>query len=184
MKKIRRERALATIYAGLSSRDFDEREYALFQLALVIQRSQASAAGPDTPDLYQENLTRDLLRIRMTPGEQREAAKALAEVIASFPESRSSAFWASSHLSAEVGLPVVMAMAVEFGGQLGVESAYQVCRALGHWLASAELTQAFIDERLGSVGRLECLERWTDSADARLAEAAGRLRLVIKSTGG
>lgn len=180
MKKIRRERALAELYVGLSSRDFDKREYAIFQLALLLQRSQSGVAGRDAPDLYHENLSRDLLRIRMSPQEQREAAEALAQAIARFPESRSSALWTSSQLSAEIGLPFVLAIAREDGERLDVEAAYQVCRALAHWLADGGLTQEYIDERLDDIGRLRCVEGWSDSADARLAQAAGRLRRVIK----
>ena len=179
MKKIRRERALAEIYSGLSSRDFDEREYAIFQLALLLQRRQPSAAGIDAPYLYHENLSRDLLRIRMSPAEQGEAAEALAQAIARFPESRSSALWTSSHFSAEIGLPFVLAIAREDGEQLDAEAAYQVCRALAHWLTDGGLTPAFINAQLDEVGRLRCVERWSDSADARLAQAARRLRRII-----
>ncbi len=184
MKKILRERALAELYAGLLDWDFDEREYAIFRLSLILQRSQADAADRHAPDFYGENLTRDLLRIRMSTAEQREAAEALAQVMADFPKSRPSALWACSQLSTEIGLPLALAKAREYGGQLGDEAAYQVCRALAHWLTSGGLTQQFIDMQLDGAGRLRCVERWSDSADARLAQAARRLRRIFKSTGG
>ncbi len=172
MKKIQRERALGNLFAQLHSRDFDKRENALFQLALMLQRTQGGTSRPLVPDLYSENLTRELLRIRMTHAEQRQAVSVIAQVIVTFPDSRATAIWTSGELSVEIGLPFVLATVRNNGGQLSEEAAYQACHAIRRWLGSDALARTSVEEQLDVVDPLPSLRRWSTSADTRLAKTA------------
>ena len=184
MKKIQRERALGKLFAQLHSRDFDKRENALFELALMLQRTQGGTARRDGPDLYSENLTRELLRIRLSHAEQRQAVSAIAYVIVTFPDSRATAIWAAGELSAEIGLPFVLATVRNNGAQLSEEAAYQACHAIRRWLSSNALARTSLEEQLDAADPLPSLRRWSTSADARLAKTAQSLIDLIAAMHG
>ena len=64
MKKRYRDRALAELLDRLESRDFDRREHALFELAIMLRRANQQAGGDDP--LSAADLPRELSRIRLT----------------------------------------------------------------------------------------------------------------------
>lgn len=172
MKRAFRERAMSRLYADLESADFDVREYALFQLALMLRRSQRASLSADWTDYDSEHLSRDLLRIRLSPAEQQRIVGHLARMISSFAESRPSAFWALSEASAQVGLDTVASAIAELGDQLNDDAAYQACRALLKWLDLDDVAVKYASEVLADPGILPMLRRWSRSSEVRLAKSA------------
>ncbi len=179
MKRIYRQRALKRLYAELESKDFDSREYALFQLALMLRRSHAdgerAAAGG-----YVDELPRELLRIRLGSADQRAIAAALSRLIMRYPASRATAFWTLSELDSALGWQPMIALIGALGAQLSHEAAYQACAALRRWLldggdpAPASLLRNAQELR-------QQARAWSAAGDARLARSAQALLLELEA---
>ncbi len=171
MKRAYRLRALDALYVDLRSDDFDRREHALFQLALLLRRSHPAASHAGQPAYVDDNLPRDLLRLRLSTEEKRQAAEQLAQVIKARPPSRATAIWALGELEAAYALASLLACIAEIGEQLSTEAAYQACEALAGWLSMPGA--ALADESLADLRAL--LQGWAGSTVTRLAKRAQEL---------
>ena len=172
MKRANRECAMNRLCAKLESADFDAREFALFQLALMLRRSQKATHCADWTDYDSEHLSRDLLRIRLSTADQGRIVSQMARMIATYPESRASAFWALSEVTAQVGFAAVTSAIAELGDQLNDEAAFQASRALLLWLESDDVAAQYASEVLADPGILQVLRRWSNSTELRLAMSA------------
>lgn len=172
MKRANRERAMNHLYAELKSAEFDTRENALFQLALMLRRSQNARPSADWTDYDSEHLSRDLLRIRLSPADQERIARHLAQMMTTCADSRASVFWALSEVSAPVGFATVMSATAEFGDQLNDEAAFQACRALLKLLETDEAVASRANELLADPAASPVLRRWSRSTEFRLAKSA------------
>lgn len=172
MKRAYRERALNRLCADLESADFDVREFALFQLALMLRRSQNATPSADWLENDSEHLSRDLLRIRLSPADQKRIVSQLARMILSFAESRASAFWALSEASAQLGFDLAASTIAELGDQLNDEAAFQACRALLRRLESDDVAASRANELLADPVASLALCRWSRSTEVRLAKSA------------
>ena len=175
MKRAYREQAFNRLCADLESADFDVRENALFQLALMLRRSRKATPSADWTDFGSEDLPRELLRMRLSPADQERIVSHLERMLANYAESRASAFWALNEASAHVGFATVASAITEFGEQLNEEAAFQLCRALLLWLESDEVLAGGAIELLSCPGSLQVLGRWSRSTEARLAKSANAL---------
>ena len=172
MKRANRERAMRRLYQDLESIDFDVREFALFQVAMMLRRSQCTRASADWTDYDSEHLPRDLLRIRWSPADQERIVRQLARMITTCPESRASAFWTLSEVSAQVGFTTVASAIAEHGNQLHDEAAYQACRAILRWLESGDVAASHARRLQADPASSGALSRWSRSTEARLAKIA------------
>lgn len=170
MKRAFRDRALNRLYADLRSDDFDVREFALFQLALMLRRANGDSSMGDFP--ASEPLSRELNRIRLSPADQQQIVAHLMRLMSRHADSRASAFWTLAVVSAELVFAQACAAIGELGDQLGDEAAYQSCRALLRWLSADDFDTSLVDELLAEEGPLPWLRRWSRSTDARLARNA------------
>ena len=168
MKRAHRLRALQSLYDQMRSADFDRREHALFQLALLLRRSHRDADKHVQSDYVIDSLPRELLRLRLSPDEKRGTVEKLTQVIIERPESRATAIWSLGELEAEFALETAVEYIVKIGSQLESEAAVQACVALGGWLSAYESTYEIVD--LAELRAL--LNTWADRADARLAKRA------------
>ncbi len=169
MKKRYRDKALNAVFASLDSADFDEREYALFQLAMLLGRVNRAGRRRDLPEADSDSLPRDLRRLRLGAEEQRRIVERLSLLIAAQRENRATAFWTLGQVSAAAGWQPTLTLIAAFGAQLDRESAYQTCRALHRWLAGDELPRTEIPES-GAVAQL--LASWAEADDIRLSMVA------------
>lgn len=170
MKKIHRDRALTELIDRLESRDFDRRENALFELAVMLRRANHRAAGDDP--LSAANLPRELARIRLTSDEQRKIVDRLMQLIVSHRESRASAFWTLGETAARTAWEPVMYLLEACGDQLNSEAAYQACRALRIWLHSGELSDELVQRGIAACDPRDLLNSWSRTSDRRLTRAA------------
>lgn len=170
MKKVHRERALNELFARLQSADFDRREHALFQLALLLQRS--NHVSSDAPAMGSESLPRELTRIRLSPEEQRQVVDKLSLLVASRHESRPTAFWTLGEVAATSGWEPTLALLNSCGAQLDTEAAYQACRALRRWLDSGALSSEQVESSIAAFDLVACLHTWSEKGDKRLSLAA------------
>lgn len=180
MKRAYRERAMNRLYAELESADFDAREHALFQLALMLRRSKNRRPRADWTDYGSEHLSRELLRIRLSPADQERIVSHLAQMIATYSESRASAFWALSEVTAHLGFASVTSAIAEFGDQLNNEAAYQACRALLKWLELDEAAASHANELLADPVASQVLRCWSRSTEVRLANIANAVNKLAQ----
>lgn len=171
MKRVYRERALSRLYAELQSGDFDVREYALFQLVLLLRRGQdaASAAGDFAAG---EQLSRDLQRLILSPADHERIVSQLLRLAARQADSRASAFWALGEVSAKFAFSHALATIGQHGERFSDEAAFQACRVLRKWLHAEEFERRLGDELLADNRSLRWLCRWSRSTEARLATCA------------
>lgn len=172
MKRAYRERAMSRLYAELASADFDLREHALFRLVLMLRRSQNATASADWTDYGNEHLSRDLIRIRLSPADQERIVSHLAQMIATHAESRASAFWALSEVMPQTAFATVTSAIAEYGDQLTDEAAFQACGALQKCLESDEAGASHAIELLAELRASQVLRRWSRATEVRLAKIA------------
>ena len=181
MKRARRERALGQLYSGLDGEDYDAREFAMFQLALLLRRANESLSSGDWTDQDVEHLSRDLLRVRLSKADMAGAVSRLARVAARHAGSRATALWAMGEAPAQFGLPGVLQVIHVYGEGLSEEAAFQVCRALRAWLEAGRLDNDPVRDALVEHSLLGWLTRWSRSADRRLASSADEVIRALRS---
>ena len=179
MKKKHRDQALNQLLDRLESRDFDRREHALFELAIMLRRTNQRKAVDDP--LSGAELPRELSRIRLALDEQRHIVDRLLRLIVSQRASRASAFWTLSAAAARAGWEPVMHLLKACGEQLDGEAAYQACRALRTWLESRELSDELVERGIAACDTEALLRRWSGLGDARLARAVQDLSNLLDS---
>ncbi|MCY4062249.1 MAG: hypothetical protein OXG53_07770 [Chloroflexi bacterium] len=174
MKRAKRDRVLRCLYAELESGDFDVREFAMFQLVLMLRRAND---GPSSSDIIDEveHLSRDQMRLRLSHGDQAQITAHLLRVVSRQAGSRATAFWALGEVAPDIAFAPVISVIGEQGKPFNDETAYQACRALRRWLESDSLDSDELkvlkdDDRLSS-----CLKRWSRSSDIRLAKCASAI---------
>ena len=172
MKKRYRDSALNGLFARLQSDDFDRREHALFQIALMLHRENRDQATQSMPDLGSENLPRELLRLRLSPVVQGLIVDSLSLLIAKRRESRASAFWTLSEVAAEIGWEPTLALLKSCAAMLDEEAAFQACHALRRWLETGALTTEQVSISVDAFDLVDILGVWTESSDERLRRAA------------
>lgn len=170
MKRAYRERALSRLCEDLQSDDFDVREYALFQLVLLLRRAKPDISAGDIS--AGEQLLRELQRIRVSPADQAYIVDQLMRLISQHKDSRASVFWTLGEVSANVAFARASAAIGEFGGEFSGETAFQACRMLAIWLNSDDFDLGMADALRAEKKPLRLLSRWARASDARLANSA------------
>ena len=160
MKRALRRRAMAKLYAALKSPDFDTREHALFQLAMLFRLSHRDAANRQHEDYETDSLPRELLRIRLYDKDKKKATVEIANLMRDFPESRGSAVWALSQMEAKYGVFPVLLLCMKEDDPPTEEVREQAEAALLAWLESGEIDEenrrmwpGLSDEELGIESR-------------------------------
>lgn len=178
MKRAKRDRVLSRLYADLENGDFDVREFAMFQLALMLRRANGDV--PDSDSIHEdEHLSREQLRLRFSHGDQAQIVAHLLRVVSRHTESRATAFWALAEVASDIAIAPVTSVIGEQGHQFSDETAYQACRALRRWLEVDSLDRCLLKALPDDESLLSCLNRWSRSGDNRLAvSASGIINLL------
>ncbi len=178
MKRRYRESALNALFARLQSEDFDRREHALFQLALMLQRANADGSGGVRFESDNDSLSRDLQRIRLGMDEQHRIVERLSLLIAGRRESRATAFWTLGEVAAAAGWEPTLDLLSAYGRELGDEAAYQACRALRRWLATFEPETASYNPGADISDLVALADGWAASDDRLAREASALVELL------
>ena len=173
-------RALEDLLARLASNDFDQREYALFQLGLILDWNNLEEGD----ELAARALSREQLRLRLSSDEQEMVADHLSQLALRSKESRASALWTLGKVEGAVLLGPLLALIKSIGEQLSDEAAYQACCALGKCLETGDSISASIRPSLRDAKLKTILDRWRQSGDKRLQMTAGRAIAMIKQLDG
>lgn len=176
MKRRRRTRSLEDLLGQLDASDFDTREYGLFQLGLILDRSNLEEG--DT--ISARDLTREQMRLRLSGDEQEQVANSLLRLAFRLKESRASAIWTLSKVEGTVLLLPLLALIEAVGEQLSDEAAYQACLALSKCLGTRNGIPAPVRASLRAAKLRATLDRWHKGRDQRLGRAAASAIAVIK----
>lgn len=179
MKKKHRDRALAELFDRLESREFDRRENALFELAVMLRRANQRNTGDDP--LSTADLPRELSRIRLSMEEQRNIIDRLIQLVVSHRESRASVFWALGEAAPGPAWEPVLHLLRACGDQLDGEAAFQACRALRLWLQSGRLSDELIQREIAICDLSALLRGWSRTGDMRLTRAALDLTDILNA---
>jgi hypothetical protein len=172
MKKKYRDKALNVLINELTDKDFDFREHALFQLGLILERSNQGDTLADVPDIYSDNLSRDLLRLSLSNKEQNRVIDGLSRLIVAYNDSRPSAFWTLGKANGELAFAPLLALIKATGQKLNNEAAFQACDTLRRWLQDGMADDGDLAEQLKLQDPTPLLKRWLDSSDERLTGSA------------
>jgi hypothetical protein len=172
MKKKYRDKALNELINELNNKDFDYRENALFQLGLLLERSNKGDTLANIPDIYSDNLSRELLRLSLSDKEQNRVIDSLSRMIATENESRPTAFWALGKAKGELAFAPLLSLIQATGYRLNNEASFQACDALQSWLQAGLAGDKNRAEQLKLQDPTPILQSWLESSDDRLVASA------------
>lgn len=156
--------------------DIDERENAVFQIGLVLERH--SRPNLVATDLYEENLSRSLLRLTLDEARHEAAVVYLATLVRNHPESAESYLYALTRAKPDYLIDVLLKLLKESGNYLRQDSAYQAVVALD--LCLKENSEKII-AAIKASNPSELLEKWAESDDDELGDKADRVLEKIEA---
>ncbi|MCY4019898.1 MAG: hypothetical protein OXG39_10875 [Chloroflexi bacterium] len=180
MKRRRRMRALEDLLRQLDANDFDEREYALFQLGLILDRSNLEEGD----ELAARSLSREQLRLRLSRQEQKMVAEDLSGLALRVKEGRASAIWTLGKVERVALMGPLLALIETVGEQLADEAAYQACCALGKCLEKEDGISVPVHASLRDAKLKTILDRWRRGGDRRLELSASKAIAMIEQLDG
>lgn len=149
-----------------TSRDYDTQQGAVFQISLVLERHN----GGTLPDeLYEENLSRELLRLTLDEKRQMEAIGFLLAMVRANDSEAETFLYALGKAKLELVVAPLLDVIAERGARWEDEAAYQAVSIL---LACAKGNNEATRQTLITRAPFELLETWAERDDALLSEAA------------
>jgi hypothetical protein len=149
------------------AKDFDEQQHALFQIGLILERH--SRPNTDAAGLYDENLTRELLRLTLDDERQAAAVLYLATLVRNKPEHTKSFLYAISRAKPEHIITPLLALLRERGKTFAPDAAYQAVVALE---ACIKAGGAAMMAALRADDPSDLLDEWAESPQTMLADKA------------
>ena len=149
------------------SGDYDDQQFALFQIALILQRHNPHIrAESDVPD---ETLSRELLRLSLNHDRQETTVEYLAELVQRQPEQADSFLYAMSNAQPMILVTPLLKLMLSQGMTWDDATAYQALRALNGCLLHGDddVLQQIQDAALDAL-----LETWANSDDDLLSAKA------------
>lgn len=153
-----------------TSRDYDEQQYAAFQIGLVLERH-----NPDldqSPDVYEENLSRELMRLRLDDDRQRAAIDFLVAMVRSNAQTADTFLYALSRVRADLLLDPLIALIDDRGKNWDDSAAYEAISALTRCLRT--LNDVATARKINN-GLRTYIDEQADSEDELLSERADNL---------
>lgn len=162
--------AWETLLREATSRDFDTQQGAVFQISLVLERHGGGALLPS--ELYEENLSRELLRLTLDDKRQREAIDFLAAMVRANDANAETFLYALSKAKPALAIAPLLALCHERGATWDDGAAHEAVKAL---LAFLKRGDAVVLAALREGAPLAQLEAWAEREDALLADTAALL---------
>jgi hypothetical protein len=156
------------------SKDFDTQQFALFQIGLVLQRHNPYVK-PES-DVYEETLSRDLLRLALDEKRQLDAVVYLMTLVRNYPGVADGILFAAGNAQPKILSTPLLNLLKEIGTKLKGDATYQALLALDGVLkvGGDSVRDAFKQVDLASL-----LEKWAESGDELTAEKAGKVQRQI-----
>ena len=150
--------------------DFDEQEYACFRVALVLDRH--NTPHQLDPILYEDNLSRELLRLTLDQRRQGDAVDYLAKLTENHPERAATTLFALTKANASLMLPQLLQL-ISSQGQNWQDNAR--IEAVNGLRAAIRQDQSHIKTIQQHPSVLPIIESWIDASDPTLATRAENL---------
>lgn len=151
---------------AVSSND-DDQENALFQIGLILERH--NRPNTDIPELYEDHLSRDLLRLVLPEVRQRAAVVYLAKLVETQPAAAASALYALRRAKPLYYIEPLLSLLAERGKTLKPDVAYEAAEAL---LTCAKNPPSNLEEALQAYNPSALLDEWAEGKDDELADKA------------
>jgi len=146
-------------------RDIDERENALFQIALVLERH----SNPMEDKNYEGNLPRELLRLVLDERRQADTVQYLATLAKNKPTEATTVLYAMSKARPHILVGPLLSLLRDRGMQFPSEANYEALQALDICLKDGSEA---IAQAVRAINPREWLLRCAESHDELLAEKA------------
>lgn len=159
--------AWETLLREATSRDFDTQQNAVFQISLVLERHSGGVPLPN--ELYEENLSRELLRLTLDDKRQLEAVDFLAAMVRANDATAESFLYALGKAKPALAIDVLLTLCHERGAAWDDGAAYEAVSAL---LTFFKRGEAVVVAALRDGAPLALLAAWAERDDALLASTA------------
>lgn len=156
------------------AKDEDDRENAIFQIGLVLERHYQP--NQDAPDLYETNLSRELLRLVLDEKRQQDTILYLITLVKNQPQDAASLIYAVRRSNPALFIQPFMTLLHEYGTQLSNDAAYEVVLALDSCIKSEDES---VIAALRSSDLTPLLETWADSKDTLLGGKTKRMMVRL-----
>lgn len=147
--------------------DYDEQQDALFQIGLILERHNPAIEGEN--DLYEESLSRELLRLTLAPSRQTEVLNQLLAWASQDASVADACLYAVSRADVKLMIGHLLEFLHQQGARLKPDAAYQAVTALDICIRSGK--QVVIDA-LATNKPDALLDEWQDDDDDLLADKA------------
>lgn len=159
------------------SRDYDEQQFAAFQIGLIMERHNPRVQQDD--EVYEENLPRELQRLNLSDDRLRQAVDFLVAMVRSNQQTADTFLYALSRVRAELLLAPLLELMATDGASWSPDAAYHAAGALEQCLRT---DMRGMSEKLQQNSPIERLNDWQNSADELLAERARKALLLVQKT--
>jgi hypothetical protein len=151
-----------------TSPDYDEFQDAMFRIALVLERH--NYPNRSIGDIYEEYLSRDLLRLALDDRRQREAVDFLVAMVRARRADADTFLYALARVKPVLMVEPLLGLIHEWHDKWPLDACYEAACGLDMALkvGGDEVMTAF-----QAHDPSEILDGWADSADDSLAERAG-----------
>lgn len=152
------------------STDYDEQQHAVFKIALILERHNNPKRISD--ELYEENLSRELLRLTLDDKRQRDAVNFLAAMVRANDANAESFLYAIGRSKPALYADVLLKLLRERGRKWTPEAGYEAVSALDACLR-ADLSD--MKALLQAYDPSEVLDEWAETHDDDFGAYADRV---------
>lgn len=158
------------------SNDYDEQQFALFQIGLVLQRHNPLVKQES--DAPEETLSRDLLRLTLNEERQRNALEYLGALIRKYPKQTDSFLFAMSNAQPKILAEPLFLLLAEMGKKFNRDAIYQALMTLDTlFKQDATILKQFAQKH----DILPVLETWAEHDESLIADKADLLAEKIEN---
>lgn len=149
------------------SSDYDEQQFALLQIGMVLQRHNPHLMMDS--DAEDETLSRELLRLTLNHERQSDAVKYLTTLVQTKPESADTFLYALSNAQAIILVEPLLELLLEVGENLKSDAVFQTLISLDGILKHADDT---VKEAFNIFDIIPLLDDWAEGDDDLIANKA------------
>lgn len=164
----------AVLREAISS-DEDEREFALFQIGLVLQRHNRTTTIES--DVHEETLSRELMRLALSPQRQQDTVEYLTTLVRNHPKHADGYLFVLSNAQPAILAEPLFILVAEAGAKFNKKAQYHAVVALESVLRHADDT---VQSALNNHDVTDILSAWEESSDDLLASRTSRVLDMIE----
>jgi hypothetical protein len=157
------------------AKDDDERENAIFQIGLILERHYQP--NQDAPDLYETNLSRELLRLVLDESRQQDTLLYLITLVKNQSQDAASLIYAIRRANPALFIQPLLKLLGDYGQALTNDAAYEVVLALE---ACIKAQDDNVVAALRAAELAPLLTVWADGSDTLLGGKTKRMMVRLK----